>query len=81
MFENKIRYPSNALADVYNRFKYEQKKEWNVTTLTETVSIELKKQFKKLQLGVNNPLKYVQIANYIGQFPPLEIKKSSFYVK
>ena len=47
MFENKIRYPSDALADIYNKFKYEQKKEWNVTILIETASTELKNNLKK----------------------------------
>ena len=58
-----------------------RKKEWNVTTITETVSIELKnkfkKQLKKLQPGVNNTHNHIQIANYIGHFSPSEFNKKA----
>ena len=79
IIEQKMRYLGDKIAGICNRFRYEQKKEQKVTTITETISIELKnnlkKELKKLQLCVNNTLKHVQIANDIGQFPPSEFKK------
>ena len=63
MIEQKKRYPGDAIDDICNRSRYEQKKRWNITTITETVSIELKnnfkKELKKLQLCVNNTYKHV----------------------
>ncbi|MGR6341996.1 hypothetical protein ACU5CE_30020 [Priestia megaterium] len=81
MIEQKMSYPGDAIADFCNKSKCKQKKRWNVTTITETVSIKLKnklkKGLKKLQLCVNNTQKYVQIANDIGQFPPSEFNKKA----
>ena len=36
-----------AIADICNKSRYKQKKEWNVTTITEAASTELKNNLKK----------------------------------
>ena len=42
-----MRCRGDVVADICNRFRYEQKKEWNVTTITEAASTELKNNLKK----------------------------------
>ena len=38
MIERKMRYLGGAIADICNRCKYEQKKEWDLTIITEAAS-------------------------------------------
>ncbi|PEU50594.1 hypothetical protein CN395_29645 [Priestia megaterium] len=45
--EHKMRCRGDIVADICNRFRYEQKKEWNVTTITEAASTELKNNLKR----------------------------------
>lgn len=45
--EHKMRCRGYIVADVCNKFRYEQKKEWNVTTITEAASTELKNNLKR----------------------------------
>jgi len=42
-----MRYLDGAISDICIKFSYKQKKEWNVKTITEIVSIELKNTLKK----------------------------------
>ena len=42
-----MRYLGDAISNICIRFRYEQKKEWNVTTITEAASTELKNNLKK----------------------------------
>src|SRR6478752_3552996 len=79
--EHKMRCRGDIVADICNRFRYEQKKKWHLTTLTEAASSELKndvkKDYKKLQLGDNNVNKRGLIARDTGQFPPSEFNKKA----
>ena len=38
MIEQKMRYLGGAIADICNRSRYEQKKEWDLTIITEAAS-------------------------------------------
>ncbi|WP_061860196.1 hypothetical protein [Priestia megaterium] len=45
--EHKMRCRGDIVADVCNKFRYEQKKKWHLTTLTEAASSELENDVKK----------------------------------
>ncbi|WP_374989610.1 hypothetical protein Q5794_31130 (plasmid) [Priestia megaterium] len=47
IIEQKMSYLGHAIADICNRFRYEQWIERILTIITETVSIELKNDVKK----------------------------------
>mgnify|MGYP007039432425 CR=1 FL=1 len=47
IIEQKMRYLGDKIAGICNRFKYEQKKEWDLTTIIEAATTELKNNLKK----------------------------------
>lgn len=65
MAEHKLRFPGEAIMDICQKYRAEEKKEWSLETISEIVSQNLhdvlREDLKKIRLGVNQTDKHAQV--------------------
>jgi hypothetical protein len=65
MEEHKLRFPGEAIMDICQKYRSEEKKEWSLETISEVVSHNLhdvlREELKKIRLDVNQTGKHAQV--------------------